>query len=291
MSKQIVILNDWRYKTAVSYLETSLRTVFNTNVEIRYANADQLNDKQLWQADKTCLFITPPITGEDCHYNEIFTPDIFKKKKEFIHQGGAHITFCAGSYHTFEDMVFKSPTDGTIKTQRSTTPLFKGTAMGPVQGLGAPVCPNNRYSDCIVTGITTDLDQKSMSLGVCYGNGCTFDIREPNVKIIATYDQGGHKLPAMVMKLVGLGLSIASGIVPHYRYEQTTVPALAQLNQNLKPHEAQRIRFMKGVWGIAAHNALTNGTIDAQDLSIPVSDIPKISPLNGKVPIISNRLG
>ena len=134
MSKQIVILNDWRYKTAVSYLESSLRTVFNENVQIRYANADQLNDNQLWQSNNTSLFVTPPITGEDCHYNEIFTPDIFKKKKEFINNGGAHITFCAGSYHTFERMVFKSPTDGRIKAQKSTTPLFKAPPWGLCRG-------------------------------------------------------------------------------------------------------------------------------------------------------------
>ncbi len=76
MNTAIHILHDQRYDTAISYLEANLREVFKDTVEIKYITKFNLDHNSLfwspeiWSPEKSLLFITPPIMGEKCHYNE-----------------------------------------------------------------------------------------------------------------------------------------------------------------------------------------------------------------------------
>ncbi len=85
MNATIHILHDQRYDTAISYLETNLREIFKDTVEIKYITKLNLDDSsifwspELWSPEKSLLFITPPIMGEKCHYNELYTDSVSQK--------------------------------------------------------------------------------------------------------------------------------------------------------------------------------------------------------------------
>ncbi len=68
--------------------------------------------------------------------------------------------------------------------------------------------------------------------------------------------------------------------MPHYPYQEHITPALRELNAQIKPHEAQRQLLMHAIIGEIARHGIAKGTITEEDLLIPSSELPEITPIN-----------
>ncbi len=274
MTANIFILNDRSYDTAISFLEPALRTLFKKTVSIQTVDKESLSHPAIWTPEKNFLFIVPPIMGEVCNYNDIFTKNIYHRERHFTEQGGISWRICAGAYHAFEAMNYTSQSSGETTEQRSSTPHISGRAVGPVNGFGREIDPNNEHSDCIVVPVESEINGKHIIFGSCYGNGCSFEVLDPQTKVLARYTHDEERLPAIVEHQIEKGLVIASGIVPHYKYEPETIQPLAKLNQALQPHEPMRLHFMQALLGRMAIHAVRSGYITENDLTIPMNQVP-----------------
>jgi glutamine amidotransferase-like uncharacterized protein len=272
---KIVIFND-QQQTATSFLGQALRTIFKNTVSIISVNRDELSNLSIWENNDTFLFIVPPIMGESCNYNEVFTKEISQYERDFVKQGGISWRLCAGAYHALENIEYTSALSGEFKQKKSSTPLVSGTSFGPLKGLGMPIDSKNRFSDCIVTPVTCQIDDKLIEFGGCYGNGCSFTTDDPQVRILAQYSHNKNLNPAIIEKPIGQGIVIASGIVPHYGYEKHTSAQLQELNLDLLPHETARRHFMQALIGRMAKHAANMGVISEEDLMYPFHKIGKL---------------
>ena len=271
----IVIFSD-QQQTATSFLGQNLRTIFGKSISVRTIDKNGLNHPSTWNVENTFLFIVPPIMGEDCDYNEVFTNKISRSEQAFIQKGGISWRICAGAYHAFKKIEYTSPTSGEFRQKESSTPLVAGLSFGPLPDLGMPIDPQNRYSDCIVTPVNCQIDDTSIEFGSCYGNGCSFKTDDPQVKILAQYAHDDELHPAIIERNIGQGMVIASGILPHYGHEDHTVEPLQALNAQLEPYESIRQHFMLALLGRMAEHAVKIGVISESDLASPLNALPKL---------------
>ncbi len=267
MTACIYLLSDRRYNTATSFLIPTLRTVFGQNIAIHTVDEQGLSHPGMWNPQTTCLVVMPPITGEKSTYNTLLTEKIRRLEYQYIERGGVSWRICASAYHAFQKIEFNSPTPPYHRKEKnSSTPLFSGTAYGPLLGLGKEVDPNRKIHHSIITPIECILDGQVTELYLAYSNGCSFKDLDVNTKVIAHYVYNGVKRPAIVEKNIGHGFVIASGIEPHYGYQKKPPQSLKDINEALRPHEVLRSQFMLALLGRMAQHAVKRDIMKEKDL-------------------------
>lgn len=264
----IYIIQDKKHNTESSlFIEMSLREVFKESVSITTIDGDSLPHPGVWNSEETLLIVTPPIIGHTSSYNELFPEKTRRWEYRFIEHGGVSVRICAGAYHAFEDIEFKSPSTGDLKQKKSSTPLIKGTAYGPLKGLGRPHLPIEcNRPDSVATPIEYSINGKVFLFDSFYGNGCSFNTDDPNADVIARYAHNDENQIAGVKKKIGHGHVIALGVEPHYGHQEHVPDHLKELNDALEPHEAMRRLFMQHFWLDIADHGISRGTITSEDL-------------------------
>lgn len=257
MTKSLILVyTDDTSRLALGSLRHALRSSFNVHsFNIQPVTAKDIRDGIL-REDATRLFILPGIIGEDSimYQREIRTTEM-NEIHRFLDRGRTSVLgICAGAYYLSRYTEYRSP-NHELKTLLSSTPLFNGVAMGPM----------DRYKDSIdmVSGkrmvhlspvtFKSGTDQWQET-SVCYGNGPVLipdNLAEnEQLEVLAYYGRSNEKKDAAIIRLPrGDGSVYLCGVHPEIAHQR--IPdALANRNynavklmQDLEPYEPGRRRL------------------------------------------------
>jgi biotin--protein ligase len=205
-------------------------------------------DRHLLKTDSwkknTKLLIFPG--GRDIPYQEALQGHGNRQIVDFVQQGGSFLGICAGAYYGSAFIEFEKGTNLEVIASRELC-FFPGKAQGPVYGLGT----FDYYKQKGARIASLKLD--SETLASYYHGGCAFlgEENNPNVSIIAQYDDLNEKPPAIVHCSVGLGRAVLCGVHPEYSayHERTSKHLCSPLFSALQEIETKRrilfVRILK----------------------------------------------
>lgn len=176
------------------------------------------------------IFIIPG--GADLHYIKYLSGERNKRIDAFVKNGGRIIGFCAGAYYLSKYVEFDKGGPLEVLGERE-TPLFMGTARGPVFG------PYHYGSD--EGGRIVDLDICSntfsdaafSSVKVYFDGGCEFvdAAQHANVTVLARYALASSKTAAIIEVRHGRGKGILVG--PHPELNLKSSPLISSNKEGI----------------------------------------------------------
>lgn len=196
MGRNIVIYQD----EGVGPFSLSCLQGFFKNDGVRLVNADAVIAGTAF--DEADLFAIPG--GADKPYARKLDGKGNTNIRSFVERGGTYLGVCAGAYYACKDIAFHKGREDEICADRELA-LIDATAIGSLPEL-APF-----YNDTLHSANVIDILAGGKSIPTFYYGGCKFDLRDPDVKILAQYDIAGRP-PAIVQKKVNKGRVLLSGV-------------------------------------------------------------------------------
>jgi biotin--protein ligase len=175
------------------------------------------------------IFIIPG--GADLHYIKSLSGERNKRIDNYVRAGGRIIGFCAGAYYLSKSVEFDKGGPLEVLGERE-TPLFLGTARGPVFG------PYHYGSDEGGSIVELELcpeafpDSSFSSVKVYFDGGCEFvnAAEQPNVTVLARYTRR-EKSAAIIEVRHGLGKGLLFG--PHPELNLKSSPLISSNKEGI----------------------------------------------------------
>ena len=228
-------------------ISRTLKDSFN-NVAFVEASGEDLKRGGLLDPQKTLAYFLPGISGDHSPYNDQIGPTGNAEIRRYVENGGVFVGTCAGAYYACEHIVYDAPWIYPAKTNRPGLNFFNALAHGPVRSNAMQAQDDQWFGDCSVISVRyKDKDGAEKRGGIAYGNGPALIPRDPNdpdLEIIARYDDTPNNDIALAVQRVGKGLAIFMGVIPYIRYDEqyadSPFPKLAALTADLQKHEESR---------------------------------------------------
>lgn len=199
-------------------------------------------------------FVLPGIIGADSPYPDHFSPDIIKAVHRKIENGMVGIFICAGAAFFSRETIYTPPW-GAPKGRKMASPIFNGLARGPIPHLSKK--PEDGIGDVSLAPVRYKQPNGSEAIArIYYGNGSYFipdDPRDPNVDVIARFDDVENNPPAIIRVRKGKGFAYFMAVHPEIGpiavSHDVTLPNDEQVRgfiKQLQTHESGR----QELWGL-----------------------------------------
>lgn len=225
---------------ALAQTLNSTQTTLDKNYKIKTITAKDVIQGN-WRKD-AALFIMPG--GADIPYTKALNGKGNEQIKAFVHQGGAYLGICAGSYYGSQNIIFAKGTPFQV-TGRRELGFFKGTARGPALAPYDTVTYKGTRAAKLLLS-----NNKEATIFFFGGNFFEADPMPKNTTIMARYKELPQQPPAIIKIEVGSGTVILSGV--HFEYNQAQLnskdPYLALIIPSLKSHETERQELLRSIF-------------------------------------------
>lgn len=199
------------------------------------------------------LLALPGITGEESHYDKIYTPALRDTLHHAVTSMGLMLWLeCSHGYYFADKIIYGDRVYQGLG-------FFNAEARGPVTGdKGRRKDPHDptqqALTETIVLPVTYGKDNTPG--GVCCSNGPALyphdALEEGRLEVFARYAHLTDKPIAIAHKRIGKGLVTFNGVLPQITHEMTQLPEktlrqlphLRRLNTALARHEASRKDIM-----------------------------------------------
>ena len=264
------------YLTGKSFATSSngpaLCRAFNA-CNVRTISANDLDPAELKEID---FLMLPGITGETSPYPSILPPEKARILYEKIEDGLIVMAECAAFYWTANHIHYNA-SDGR-KLERQGLGWIDGVARGPS---GKGIAPNDefRYADTTTTMIEFYDGRETCYTPICISNGPALYLsdteeKNPDVTITSRFVNEIGKPVATMTKMIGNGMLVGMGVLPHIQAEQLGGKRLnpgferhrVELFNAISAHEEKIIRFEKLIFDqIKSHHS----TLQSQSGEMP----------------------
>lgn len=223
----------------------TLTHLLSPTIQVKTINANEVKNTD-WQKD-ALLFVMPG--GADLPYQQALHGKGNQNIRHFVESGGAYLGICAGGYYGSQKVVFAPGTSMEVIGDRELA-LYPATAYGPTFG----DFDYTSYAGARAATIywtSHDAFKKGTAFKVYYNGGGYFSDTHPPADgiILARYQNASGKPPAIVMRHVGTGIVILSGV--HFEYDYSLLndhdAFLKPIIQSLKTNQAQRWALAKEI--------------------------------------------
>lgn len=255
-----ILLYDERPAANGSLLPALNGSFANTGIDIETVGRAALPEKLTTASP--LAFVLPGIIGMDSPYHEHLEPDTIDKLHEKIEDGMVGIFICAGAAFFSRETKYDPPW-GASKRRTQLRPLFNGVAKGPIRDLARE--PEDDIGDITLAPVSYEnADGDTRKASIYYGNGTYFlpdDENDPNIKVVARFDEVEGTPPAIVRVQKGKGfcyfMAVHPEIGPVELSQDPNVQSLDKLNKlndALKLHENGR----QELWGMIMQDILNH---------------------------------
>lgn len=182
-------------------------------------NVHEIHSSTLATTDLSAydMLVLPGSTGEVSPYPDLLGLDEITNIFDTVENNGLVLwTDCSATYYMLNDIEYISSMG--LKKTRLGLGHVNGQARGPVRGKALPPSNNARYAEVTVRSVSYGLDGKSGIAEICYGNGPGLylsdeELSNPDVTVLATYDDAPDTPVAALTKKMGRGLLVNFGVL------------------------------------------------------------------------------